>query len=428
MNLNNNLIKSKISLVLNIVFIVYALTFIISSGLERITIFLSTILWIFEGNFKAKLSKIISQKVIVFYFSIIVLFLISVFFSDSISHGFIQAKYHNSYSYIFHKNIVYFMMAVYLSTSLKPKFYKYVLYAFLLQILYMTFNVYYLYFTEYIDGNKFTYYILSTNRIFYSIALNIGLMLFISLFLQISKKTLKIFIVILLFLIVFSILLLGSRAGIFALIVNFMILFIYFAKRYANYKYIAIGIILSSTILLMSYTFIPQVKYRLDMAISDLNKVYTVHNYNSSLGIRVGLYETSLELLFKDVNSIICGLCYGDAKLKFKNYLEKHAPDKYFISKQPHVHNQYLQTWINGGILAMLLYIIMLIHLVKLHIPNNFILGLYGFVASFTILGFSDIIYHRGTVLGLFAFAVGLFLALENFIKYFNNELNRKFL
>jgi O-antigen ligase len=263
---------------------------------------------------------------------------------------------------------------------------------------------------------------MSTNRIFYSIALNIGLMLFIDLYLQVSKKIFKIFIFVMALLIVFSILLLGSRAGVLALVINFIILFVYFGKGYAKYKYIILSTILSSGILIMSYMFIPQVKYRINMAFSDLNKVYTAHNYNSSLGIRIGLYETSTKLLFEDKCSMVCGLGYGDAKLKFKNYLEKNSPDKAFIERQPHVHNQYLQTWIDGGLLAMFLYIAMLIVLGRLKIPYYDKLGLYGFVSSFAVLGFSDIIYHRGVVLGLFAFGIGFFLYLE---QYFN-EINRQ--
>jgi len=272
--------QDKISFALNIVFIIYALTFIVSSGLERLTIYLATVLWLLEGDFKSKFSKLFSQKVVVLYFAIITLFLLSVFMSDSITDGFTQAKYANAYSYIFHKNIVYFMMAVYMSTSIKQKYYKYVLYAFLLQIIYMTFNIYYLYFTQYISGSNFTYFIMSTNRIFYSIALNIGLMLFINLYLKSSKKVYKIFIGCMMVLIIFAVLLLGSRAGILALIINFFILVIYVGKKHANYKYMVSGIVLSSFIFVMSYLFIPQVTQRINMAFSDLNKVYTSHNYN----------------------------------------------------------------------------------------------------------------------------------------------------
>jgi len=407
--------QGSISLVLNLVFVLYAMTFIVSSGLERLTIYLATVLWLLEGDFKIKFSKLFSQKVVVLYFAIIALFLLSVFMSDSITDGFTQVKYANAYSYIFHKNIVYFMMAVYMSTSIKKEFLQYVLYAFLLQVVYMTFNIYYLYFTQYIHGSDFTYFIMSTNRIFYSIALNIGLMLFINLYLKSFKKVYKIFIGCMMVLIIFAVLLLGSRAGVLALIINFLILVIYIGKKHANYKYMIAGIILSSMMFIMSYLFIPQVTQRINMAFSDLNKVYTSHNYNSSLGIRIGLYETSINLLFENKCSIVCGLGYGDAKLKFKNYLEANFPEKAFITKQPHVHNQYLQTWIDGGLLAMFLYIAILIVLFRLKIPHYDKLGLYGFVSSFAVLGLSDIIYHRGVVLGLFAFGIGLFLGIEQY-------------
>jgi O-antigen ligase len=223
----------------------------------------------------------------------------------------------------------------------------------------------------------------------------------------------------------FAIFLLGSRAGVLALIINFLIILIYFGKKYTNFKLIIAGSVLIGSVFVSSYYFIPQVKHRINMAIYDIEKVYKSNNYNTSLGIRVALYETSFKLLLDNPKSFIFGLGYGDAKLKFKNYLDKNEPNKAFIAIQPHVHNQYLQTWIDGGLFAMLLYLWMLITLLKLKIPHYYKLGLYGFVSSFAVLGFSDIIYHRGVILGLFAFGIGLFLSIVQ--HYSKNQFEERY-
>jgi len=419
MNLNRVLIQQKVSIILNVIFVLYAASFIVSSGLERLTIYLATLFWLLEGNYKEKLKQLISQKVILLYLSIILLFFISIFMSDSVVNGFMQSKYSNGYSYFYHKSIIYFLMAIYISTSLKKEYIKFIVYAFLLQVLYMVGNVYYLYFTQFINGDDFTYYIMSTNRIFYSIALNIGFMLICSLFYFYQTKILKSILILFMILIVFAILLLGSRAGILALIINMLVILIYFGKRYLNTKSLIVSFALISIIFVSSYHYIPQVKHRLNAAKSDIVKVYKSNNYNSSLGIRIALYETSFKLLLANPKSFIFGLGCGDAKYKFKKYLDKNEPNKAFISKQPHVHNQYLQTWIDGGLLAMIIYISLLIYLLKLNTPIQYKLAKYGFVSSIFILGFSDIIYHRGTILGLFAFGIGLFLAID---KYHNKE------
>jgi len=416
---------TEISLFLNMLFVLYAATFIVNSGLERLSIYLATIVWLAEGDLKKKFRQIIRQKIILYYFGIILIFMLSVFFSDSSVNGFIQEKYSSGYSYFLHKSVVYFLMAVYLSTSLRHTFVKYLLYAFMLQSFYMVGHIFYLYLSSYAQGNDFTYFILSTNRIFYSIALNVALMLLASFYTKHTGIFQKGVLAAAALSIVIAILLLGGRAGIFALLVNIAWMLWYISKHYLKAVQtlsLFAGVFL---LLLGSYFVIPQVKHRIDLAVSDINMARVSGNFHTPLGIRFGLYEASIGLLTQNPCTFVCGLGAGDAREKLRQYVTQKRPDRVFIAKERHVHNHYLQTWIDGGVPALLLYMALLLSLFRLRVPERFTVPLYGFLVSFLILGISDIFYHRGAILGLFAFGTGLFLSISNHYVQ-NREENKR--
>ena len=228
--------KNKISLILNIVFVIFATTFIIDSGLHRLTIYIATLLWILEGNFKKKLEQIYSQKVVLLYLSMLFMFMLSLVFSDSFSNGFFENKYATGYEFIFKKLFFYFLMAIYISTSLKKEFIKYVIYGFLFQVFIMIIVSFGIKFGI-IEGNvnNPVSFISTGNHIQFSLILNIGLIFAIYLFHVSSSKLEKILFLFFAIFILVDIFLVQSRTGyLISLLILFIWIFMLGKKIYRN--------------------------------------------------------------------------------------------------------------------------------------------------------------------------------------------------
>ena len=408
--------KNKITLMLNIVFVIFAATFIIDSGLHRLTIYIATLLWTLEGNFKEKFKQIYSQKVVLLYLSMLFMFILSLFFSDSLSNGFFDNKYSTGYEFIFKKPFFYFLMAIYISTSLKKEFIKYVIYGFLFQVFIMVIASFGIKFGI-IEGNANNpvSFISTGNHIHFSLILNIGLIFAIYLFHISSSKIEKIVFLFLAILMLIDIFLVRSRTGyLISLLILFIWIFI-FAKKFYRNKIFLFGIIFIVTIFVLNISFNTNFKNRVNQAFSNI--VYALNNkdYTSSLGIRIGLNIASFNLLTDSPKNFILGLGMGDSQKKFKEYINKNfiSKNRNILVKYQHVHNQFFQTWIDGGILALLLYILIFFALYKLNLTYYQKFIFLSFLVVFLVFSISGIIFLRVIIISIFSLCVGLLLAMD---------------
>ncbi len=421
--------KNYISILLNIVFIVFALTFLVDSGLHRLCIYLATLLWIIEGNFKEKFNQLYEQKIILIYLLILCCFLFSLtFLSSSIENGFWYAKYSNGYVYLVDKPIQYFLMAIFISTSLKKDFLKWVLIAFLIQLCF--FSIYYLGLTfDFYRGERGRPF--GLHRIASSFSLSLGVITCIYFYTKFNTKLFyKIILVSITLVFILNIIIIGGRN-------SYLIILSLFAYVLANklisikkLNFLKVVIILLtslSIVIFSTYNVSHEFKERVDAVYSDINSIINENNYKTSTGIRLSLYETSFSLLFDSPQNIIFGLGMGDTRHKFITYIENTDIEKLSITKEPHVHNQYLQIWLDGGVFALILFILIFIYLFRLKTDNNTKFFIYLFSLVFLIYSLTDNIYHNSKVVGLFAFFLGLFLSnSKNYIfeiksKSFNN-------
>jgi len=403
--------KNHISILLNIVFIVFALTFLVDSGLHRLCIYLATLLWIIEGNFKEKFNQLYEQKIILIYLLIICCFLFSLtFLSSSIENGFWYAKYSNGYVYLVDKPIQYFLMAIFISTSLKKEFLKWILVAFLLQTMYMMYYIIYIYFCV-LDG-KIGFIVLNMHRNNYAVTLLLGLSV-LFYFLSIYKnKFFKLISFVLVLLFYFAILISTSRIGIVILFfINFYLFFFYF-KKFNNLR--TFIMFLASFIILVFLSV--NLNSRINLGINNFKKTFSENNYNSSVGIRIAQNIVSIELLTKNIENFIFGLGMGNTKKIFEEHVNKTDLNKKNILLQPHVHNQYFQTWIDGGVTAFILYLIFLYFLFSIKVEKSQKLFKIIVLIIFIVLGFSTIFYNNVRYIALLAYSLGVILSFNRFL------------
>jgi len=113
--------------------------------------------------------------------------------------------------------------------------------------------------------------------------------------------------------------------------------------------------------------------------------------------------------ILKEPKNFIFGLGAGDAKKKFFEYAKKQDKNIYKTIKiVKHLHNQYLQLWMDGSILAFLLIILYFIYLYKYSpIPLT-----AGFIAIYAFSFIADVMLYRPKTYILFLFISAVLIKL----------------
>ncbi len=410
--------KGYITFSLNIVFVLYALSFLLDSGAHRLAIYLATFLWLLEGNFVQKFRQIQEQKVILYYFTIVVLFLFSLtFLSDSISQGFWDDKYTNGYLYILEKPIEYFLIGMYMATSLKKEFIRYILIALFIQIFIMSLCSYGIY-LNFIDPQGISRNIglptCKVHHIIFSILLSFGICLSVYFLQKMQNRYWKAFFVFSIILFGFDIFIVGSRTG-YLIAIAFLLIFVF--QYVKNIKHFMITIVALGLLGFIILTNVESFSERLQRGVTDIQGVVLSQDYSTSFGVRIAFNITNAELLFGDLKNFFLGYGMGDSKEFVRNYMEEHDPNRLPALHYDHVHNQYIQTWIDGGLLALLVYLLLFVKLYKLKVEDEEKVLIKLFIVVFLIYGLTDIIYHGTKILGLFAFFIGVFLTQNKYYK-----------
>ncbi|WP_171012976.1 O-antigen ligase family protein [Arcobacter arenosus] len=405
--------KNYISILLNIVFLIFSLTFLVDSGLHRLCIYLATLLWLIEGDFKKKFNQLYEQKIILIYLLIICCFLFSLtFLSSSIENGFWYNKNPNGYYYILNKPIQFFLMAIFISTSLKKEYRFFLMIGFLFQVTYLSICSYLVYF-NFIDlGIRELIYMHKNN---FAVALLLGISVAYYFFTISRYYILNFLLLFLVLLFSHNIFISGSRIGLLILVVfyTFLILNYMFKNNMIKMKNI---IILFSSLFLIIFLLL-NFNNRIIIGKNNFLKTFNDGNYSTPIGIRIGLNLVSLELLLGDMNNFLLGLGMGDTKTKFEKYILENDRNKLIIVREPHVHNQYFQIWMDGSIIALLLYLVFLYILIKIRVEEGIKNFKYLAILIFIFLGVSTIFYNNVRYLGLLSFAIGIILSSNNEFK-----------
>ena len=389
----NKIVNSKKNLIY-----LYALIFPISGALSNIILGLLIILSIIENHFKEKLNIIKNNKLVWIIYAIPFLIFISTLFSPTSSNGFfMNSGIDNEYEFIF-KHFIWlnflFLILITSNFDIQQTIKMFLIGMFFSEI------ISYSIFFHIIDLNYFKNLGLLTQKSsyndpspfmhhsFYSIYLAVSIILILDN-LDKFKNIYKLISIIFLLSATTNLFLNGGRVGQIAFFIG-IILYIY--KKFGNIKIISITTLILFLIFITAFNFSPIFKSRINLAYDDINKVISEKNFGSSWGQRIAADITTIKIMIHNPKYIIFGFGAGNAKEIFFKKGKENAPNEIkYLNGYSHLHNQFLQLWVDGSIISLILIILFFYFLYKCN-PSPLTLGFIGII-SFSFI--ADVMWYR---------------------------------
>jgi len=425
MSLNNILNYSKI---INYLLIIFAFIFPISIAGANFIIGLLILFWILEGNFKEKFNKLKQNKLIISLVLICITLIISSLFSNTLNNAFfMRHSIHNILIFYLEYFGFYILFFIIFYTSVKKDYLEKIISAFLFGMLFSEIVSYSIYFNL-IDVHYFKAIGVIYKKAFpwdpspfmhhsfYTLFLAVAILLIFDNLFRIKNKILIFFSIIFLLSGVTNLFLNGGRLGQVAFLISFLI-YIFF--KFKKIKIFLLGFFSLILITFLAFKFSPVFKHRTDMAINNIEQIIKHNNFGTSWGQRVGADFISFKILTDNYKNFIFGLGAGDAKKEYYNFAKTKYPKIYpQINNLIHVHNQFFQLWIDGGIVAFLLMILYFIFLYKFSpIPLTI-----GIIIVFIVGFFGDVLLYRPKTFLLLIFISVILINLSTCYETSNTE------
>jgi O-antigen ligase len=365
-------------------------------------VILLPIVWLIEGNLKAQLQKIKSNKTLVFLFLFISFTFISILWTQHYDDAKRPLRL-----------LSYFFALFVIATSFNPKYTDKVISAFLSGMFISEIIAYGVFFRLWTFKHATPQYLSPfMHHIDYSVFLAFTSILLLNRLIS-SKYPLKekIFYGFFFFTVTGNLFLSPGRTGQVALIVAIFVMFsIHFR---VSIKAFLLSILFITTIFFTSYNVSPIFNKRVHQASNDIEKIMH-HKFNSSWGIRAAFWITSLNIVQK--NPLI-GVGIGDFYSATKHELEKQkykdisTSTKNFMSTNT-PHNQYLLILMQTGVIGFTLFLFFIYYFIKLPIRDKEIKEIsLLFSAIFFTSFIADTLLMQQFPLALFIVFIGLFNA-----------------
>ncbi len=394
------MIKSiKDSNILNYIIVLYAFCIPLSLDLIRILALLIIILWFVQGEIKSKIALIKKEPFFLSIGILLLILLISLLWTD-IDNLTFGIKYIKRYWYILPMFVIY--------TSIDKKFISIALSGFIAGM-FISELVSYSIFFEFIhinganhkDPAPFMHHTLYSVFLVFTAGILLNRM--------ITSESIKHKVIYGIFFttITANLFINSGRTG------QFLFLFVLVSVLIGHYKItvrsLFISLFLLLTIPYLAFTFSPNFKTRMIQTYTNINKI----SYSTPIGSRIGLNIVAKDIFLQ--NPII-GVGVGDYLSEKNKMVQQKYPDRKYVKKLVHYHNQYAEFAVIAGIFGLLAYIFIFISLLKTSITDrrmNTIL--YILVSTIAISSLSDAMFHLNRPLSLFALFVGLILAWKKF-------------
>ncbi len=334
---------------------------------------------------------------------------ISTLFSHSIKNGFlISSGYKNEYQFIVKHFIWLFSFYILLITSKIEK--KKIITSFLLGMFFSEIVSYLIFFhlinidyfkhlrllnrgVSYINPSPFMHHT------FYSVFLAVSILIILDN-LKNFNGFLKVLSLFFLISATVNLFINGGRTGQVAFLLSIVI---YMEFKYKNFKVFVGSLFILIGIVFLGYEFSPVFKQRAKLAFQNIELVKK-GNFDTSWGKRIAVDIVGFEIL-KKPKVFVFGLGAGDAKKEFYAFAKKYNKKMYNQFKNlVHLHNQFLQFWIDGGFLLFLLYVLLFYFWTKFS-PTPLTIAL---ITVFIVGSFADVIIYRPKTFMLFLFLLFL--------------------
>lgn len=408
---------------ITLLMLLFAFVFPISLGAANALLALTLLLWIAEGDFKNKFAQIKRQKIILLFFTIGLLTLFSALLSDSFLNSFLAKNKDTLFKVITTHYILLPFIMVILLTTFEKRYIKHLLSAFLMGIFFSEIVSYLVFFhlidIEFFKNKHLLYHLVSSSNptpfmhhTEYSVFLSVAAILLIDKILHTSSIYLKAFLILFLLSATINLFINGGRTGQIAYILavgTYMIFYFRF-----NIKFILSTVSTLGIVLFLAYNFSPNFHDRAQQALHDIQQM-TQGNYNSSWGLRAASHQVVLGYLSASPQHFLLGAGAGDTRKVYLAHAKEHFGSNISepIKVLAHLHNQYLEYWMDGTLLALLCFLFYLYLLIKLPVPHNKKALLYAFFVAVSFSSMTDVPLFRYQPAMLFYLMTGYFLLMS---------------
>ncbi len=204
--------------------------------------------------------------------------------------------------------------------------------------------------------------------------------------------------IILIFLIIFSIVILRTRSGIFALIFTFLVYTIHHIQQKKQFNFKKTWLLGSIFYLIIFILIVTKTN-----PINNIDK-FLKRDTPNSINQRLNIWHASLEALSK---SPLLGYGIGDRQESLNKFYYITGFEQ-GIANNYNAHNQFLQIMLTAGILPSLILLLMLFNILKLYFQTKKFYLLGFLVAVFVTMG-TECVLERQQGIVFFVFFYSLF-------------------
>jgi len=201
----------------------------------------------------------------------------------------------------------------------------------------------------------------------------------------------------------------NGRTGQIGFAAAIIVVFLLHFKNPIKAFFISISLIL--IIFFAGYNILRNFEIRIDDTITNIKSIVN-HNYKTSWGRRVGMWIVTNDLVKEKpiFGHGVGGVNRATSELFKQKGFGFSKETKVFISKN-HLHNQYLQTIAEGGLVGLFLLFLIYFYILKLNINNKELKQLSTlFVTIYIISSFGDPLLIKQFTRILFILFVGIFI------------------
>lgn len=366
--------------------------------------------WIFSFSYKEKLRCLIKNPTAIAFVILYLLHLLSIFYTENSSEGWNDLRLKISFLLL-----PFFMTTVQFIYNEQRKFIL-KFFAVLMMLMALT-DLTHAFLKYLVSGNQETFYYINlpyvlTNKVHY-VAWYYSFAIFISIYHLISSKLNRTFWFLGLLILLFSLILLSSRAFILAFIIVFILSFLKWFKTYKLSSLMWAKVSSIAAFFILSLVFIPSINLRLNDTVVELQKMFG-YDTPKQTNPRVFIWRYGADLIVKNP---IFGFGVGDAKEELNFALE--SCDAMFWNGEHNVpihnknynfHNQFMQTWAEVGIFGFLILLFIMINPFLLKNSHPLFLIFIGL----TFIGcLTESMFERQAGVVLFAFMYPLLSGLN---------------
>ena len=366
--------------------------------------------WIFSFSYKEKLRCFIKKPIPIAFALLYLLHLLSILYTENSSVGWNDLRLKISFLLL-----PFFMTTVQFIYN-EQRMFILKFFAGLMMLMALT-DLTHAFLEYLISGNQETFYYINlpyvlTYKVHY-VSWYYSFAIFISIYHLISSQSNRVFWFLGLLILLFSLILLSSRAFILAFIVVFILSFLKWFKIAKVSRLMWTKILSIAALFIFFLVFIPSTNLRLNDTVVELQKMFG-YDTPKQTNPRVFIWRYGADVIAKNP---ILGFGVGDAKGELSAALE--SCDAMFWNGERNVpiqnknynfHNQFMQTWAEVGIFGFLILLFIMIHPFLLKNSHPLFLIFIGL----TFIGcLTESMFERQAGVVLFAFMYPLLSGLK---------------